>query len=87
MTRFASPIALALAPLHAGMALSQTRSALVHALSDPLTLGQGLPHGLASGVWLPSAWRLAVGRVPAVDAVLARIIDTDARTGGQRLLA
>lgn len=78
---------LALAALQAGMALSQTRSALVHALSYPLTLEQGLPHGLACGVWLPTAWRLAVGRVPAVDAGLARIFETDARTGGQRLLA
>ncbi len=64
---------LALAALEAGLAFAQTRTALAHALSYSLTLEQGLPHGLACAVWLPTACRLAAGCSPRVDALLEAV--------------
>jgi phosphonate metabolism-associated iron-containing alcohol dehydrogenase len=79
--------ALALAALEAGLAFSQTRTALAHALSYALTLEQGTPHGLACALWLPTAWRLAVGRDARVDRLLSRVFGgADAATGEHALL-
>lgn len=64
---------LALAALQAGIAFSQTRTALAHALSYALTLDQGVPHGLACALWLPTAWRLAQGRDARVDGLLREV--------------
>lgn len=41
------------ASLLAGMAISQTRTALAHSISYPLTLGFDLPHGIACSFTLP----------------------------------
>ncbi|HEX8853474.1 MAG TPA: phosphonoacetaldehyde reductase [Pyrinomonadaceae bacterium] len=41
------------ASLLAGMAISRTRTAAAHAISYPLTLGYGVPHGRAVAVLLP----------------------------------
>ncbi|WP_292365400.1 MULTISPECIES: phosphonoacetaldehyde reductase [unclassified Methanoculleus] len=41
------------ASLLAGMAISQTRTALAHSISYPLTLGFDLPHGIACSFALP----------------------------------
>jgi alcohol dehydrogenase len=76
---------LSLAALEAGLAFSQTRTALAHALSYALTLEQGLPHGLACAVWLPTAWRLAVGRDARIDALLSQVFDVDAQRGEAEL--
>ena len=77
---------LALASLQAGLAFSQTRTALAHALSYDLTLHQGVPHGLACALWLPTAWRLAMGRDVQVDAALARVFDRPVAEGLGQLL-
>ncbi|MFA5161643.1 MAG: iron-containing alcohol dehydrogenase [Elusimicrobiales bacterium] len=42
-----------LAALRAGLAFSNTRTGMAHALSYYLTLKRGVPHGLACGVMLP----------------------------------
>ena len=76
---------LSLAALQAGMAFSQTRTALAHALSYDLTLHQGVPHGLACALWLPTAWQLAVGRSPDTDAALAQVFDRPATEGAAAL--
>lgn len=65
--------ALARASLLAGMAMSQTQTALAHALSYELTLQEGMPHGEACAVWLPMVWELALGHTPACDAALGRV--------------
>jgi phosphonate metabolism-associated iron-containing alcohol dehydrogenase len=73
------------AALQAGLAFSQTRTALAHALSYALTLEQGLSHGLACSLWLPTAWRLAAGRDPRIDRHLASIVGVPAEQGAARL--
>jgi alcohol dehydrogenase class IV len=80
--------ALSLASLQAGMAFSQTRTALAHALSYAVTLEQGVPHGLACALWLPAAWGLAQGADARVDHLLKQVWsqqhdhDDSARLGG-----
>jgi alcohol dehydrogenase class IV len=41
----------------AGLAISQTRTALAHSISYPLTLHLGVPHGLACSFTLPAILR------------------------------
>ncbi len=65
--------ALSLASLEAGLAFSQTRTALAHALSYEVTLEQGVPHGLACALWLPTAWQLAQGCDERVDRLLEQV--------------
>lgn len=78
---------LSLAALEAGLAFSQTRTALAHALSYDVTLEHGVPHGLACALWLPSTWRRALGHTPHVDAVLAEVFEAPADMGAQTLQA
>jgi phosphonate metabolism-associated iron-containing alcohol dehydrogenase len=77
--------ALARASLLAGMAMSQTQTALAHALSYQLTLDEQLPHGQACAVWLPMVWDLALGAAPTCDAALARVFNVPAAEGVQHL--
>ncbi len=44
--------------LFAGMAISQTRTALCHSISYPITAHYGVPHGLACAFTMPSVLRL-----------------------------
>jgi phosphonate metabolism-associated iron-containing alcohol dehydrogenase len=76
---------LALAALEAGLAFSQTRTALAHALSYAVTLEQGTPHGLACAIWLPTAWRLAMGRDARVAALLQSVLGVPPTLGVERL--
>jgi phosphonate metabolism-associated iron-containing alcohol dehydrogenase len=64
---------LSLAALEAGLAFSQTRTALAHALSYAVTLAQGVPHGQACALWLPIVWRLAAGLDSRVDCLLGEV--------------
>ncbi len=65
--------AMSRASLMAGLAFSNTRTALAHSISYEMTLRHGLPHGLACSFTLPLVWRLASGADASRDAVLARI--------------
>ena len=77
--------ALARASLLAGLAMSQTQTALAHALSYGLTLNEQLPHGEACAVWLPMVWDLALGASPTCDAALAQVFGVPAAQGAQPL--
>lgn len=55
-------VALSKASLLAGLAMSQTQTALAHALSYELTLTEKLPHGHACAVWLPMVMEMATRR-------------------------
>jgi phosphonate metabolism-associated iron-containing alcohol dehydrogenase len=62
------------ASLLAGIAISQTRTALCHSISYPITARFAVPHGIACAVWMPQVLRF---NLPADDGRLqqtARIL-------------
>lgn len=69
----------------AGLAFSNTRTALAHSLSYPITLRHGVPHGLACSFSLPLVMRSAIGADEACDAALRRIFGPDLEAGAVRL--
>ncbi|MBN4667129.1 iron-containing alcohol dehydrogenase [Pandoraea nosoerga] len=77
----------ALAALQAGLAFSNTKTALAHSISYDMTIRHGLPHGIACSFTLPAVMRLAIGRRPDRDAVLAQVFDGDIASAPARLTA
>ncbi|MDA7417698.1 iron-containing alcohol dehydrogenase [Xenophilus arseniciresistens] len=65
---------MALAALKAGMAFSNTRTALAHSISYEMTLRHGLPHGIACAFPLPLVLGRALGRDARRDAVLEQAL-------------
>ena len=61
------------ASLLAGLAFSNTKTALAHNISYEMTLKHGLAHGLACSFTLPMVWRLAQGKLADRDLVLSQI--------------
>ncbi len=78
---------MARASLTAGLAFSNTRTALAHALSYHLTLHFDVPHGIACSFSLPMVMRAVAGCDPACDASLRRIFGDDLAAGAARLEA
>ena len=78
---------LSRASLFAGLAFSNTRTALAHALSYHLTLHHGVPHGIACSFSLPMVMRAVAGCDAACDAALRRIFGADLVAGAARLEA
>lgn len=76
---------LARASLFAGLAFSNTHTALAHALSYHLTLHHGVPHGIACSFSLPMVMRAVAGCDPVCDAALKRIFGPDLTSGAARL--
>lgn len=70
---------LATAALQAGLAFSNTRTALAHSLSYDITLERGVPHGIACSFSLPRILELAWERDPGVDAQMLAIFDATGR--------
>ena len=64
---------MALAALKAGLAFSNTKTALAHSISYEMTLRFGLPHGIACSFTLPMVLQRAIGVDPERDAVLAGV--------------
>lgn len=79
--------AMSRASLMAGLAFSNTRTALAHSISYEMTLRHGLPHGLACSFTLPLVWRLAAGADAERDQVLARVFPGAAGEPWSRLAA
>jgi alcohol dehydrogenase class IV len=73
------------ASLLAGLAMSQTQTALAHALSYDLTLHENLPHGHACAVWLPMVLDMAAAASPQVQNDLAHIFDCRWQKAGEQL--
>jgi phosphonate metabolism-associated iron-containing alcohol dehydrogenase len=78
---------LSRASLLAGLAFSNTKTALAHALSYHLTLHHGVPHGVACSFSLPMVMRAVAGCDAACDAALSRIFGPDLMAGAARLEA
>jgi phosphonate metabolism-associated iron-containing alcohol dehydrogenase len=66
---------LSFAALMAGLAFSNTKTALAHSISYEMTLRHGLPHGIACSFTLPLVLKRAIGASAERDAVLARVFD------------
>jgi phosphonate metabolism-associated iron-containing alcohol dehydrogenase len=66
---------MAFAALTAGLAFSNTRTALAHSISYDMTIHHGLPHGIACSFTLPLVLKRALGADPGRDAVIARVFD------------
>jgi alcohol dehydrogenase len=77
--------AMARASLLAGLAMSQTQTALAHALSYELTLQEQLPHGEACAVWLPMVWEMALGHSAVCDDWLSQVFECASAEGAKRL--
>lgn len=73
--------ALAAASLEAGLAFSNTMTALAHSISYELTFQRGIPHGLASSLTLPLVWSLALGVSAERDQILGQIFGPDVSDG------
>lgn len=67
---------LSKASLMAGLAMSQTQTALAHALSYDLTLHEKLPHGHACAVWLPMTMALATEQSAQVQSDIEQVFGT-----------
>ncbi len=65
---------MALAALKAGMAFSNTKTALAHSISYEMTLRYGLPHGIACSFSLPMVLQRAIGQRAERDVVLAQAL-------------
>lgn len=76
---------LARASLFAGLAFSNTKTALAHNISYGITLRHGTPHGIACSFCLPQVMDWAIGANPACDESLQRIFGGDLRQGVQKL--
>lgn len=78
---------MAIAATKAGMAFSNTKTALAHSISYEMTLRFGVPHGIACSFTLPMVLGRATGADSGRDAVLAQVFDGDLASGPQRLRA
>ncbi|SEN52146.1 phosphonate metabolism-associated iron-containing alcohol dehydrogenase [Pseudomonas sp. ok272] len=76
---------MALAALKAGMAFSNTKTALAHSISYEMTLRHGVPHGIACSFSLPLVLGLAWGRDRGRDQVLQRVFGDDLGQAQARL--
>ncbi|MBY8823710.1 iron-containing alcohol dehydrogenase PsrA [Sphingomonas colocasiae] len=76
---------MALGATRAGLAFSNTRTALAHNISYPVTLDHGIAHGIACSFCLPDVMRAAIGADGDCDAALAGLFgDLDAAPGRLR---
>ncbi|WP_053160970.1 iron-containing alcohol dehydrogenase PsrA [Pseudomonas sp. P1.8] len=78
---------MALAALKAGLAFSNTKTALAHSISYEMTLRYGLPHGIACSFTLPLVLGLAWGHDATRDKTLQRVFGPDLDQAQSRLRA
>jgi phosphonate metabolism-associated iron-containing alcohol dehydrogenase len=78
-------VRIARAATFAGLAFSNTKTALAHSISYPITLRHGTPHGVACSFSLPMVMRSVIGAGDACDAGLRRIFGSDLAAGADRL--
>jgi alcohol dehydrogenase len=76
---------MAEASLCAGLAFSNTKTAIAHNLSYPITLGWGVQHGIACSFTLPTVLRSVIGIGGFREAALQDIFGADLNAGADRL--
>lgn len=77
---------MALAALKAGMAFSNTKTALAHSISYEMTLRHGLTHGIACSFTLPYVLGLAWGKNKSRDAILQHLLGENLEDAQSKLL-
>ncbi|NQV82727.1 MAG: phosphonoacetaldehyde reductase [Rhodospirillales bacterium] len=70
-----------------GMAFSNTKTALAHSVSYPITLKHGVPHGIACSFSLAMVMRWVAGNDTDCDSSLKRIFGQDLTAGADMLQA
>ncbi|MDH3666163.1 MAG: iron-containing alcohol dehydrogenase [Paracoccaceae bacterium] len=78
---------MAFAALSAGLAFSNTKTAIAHSLSYPITLRHGAPHGIACSFTLPLVVDSVRGIGDFRGAALSRVFDGDLDGASDRLTA
>lgn len=76
---------MAMAALFAGLAFSNTKTAIAHSLSYPITLKHGVPHGIACSFSLPMVLRSMKGVDGICGKSLSQIFGNDFIKGADRL--
>ena len=76
---------MAAAALSAGLAFSNTRTAIAHSISYPVTLHHGVVHGIACSFTLPMILRSVSGVGGLTGSGLAQIFGDDLESGAARL--
>ena len=76
---------IAEASLNAGLAFSNTKTAIVHNLSYPITLGWGVQHGIACSFTLPTILRSVIGVGGFRETALKQIFGDDLDWGADDL--
>jgi phosphonate metabolism-associated iron-containing alcohol dehydrogenase len=76
---------LARAALYAGLAFSNTKTAIAHSLSYPITLHHGVVHGIACSFTLPLIMRSLAGIGGTTEAILNEMFDAPVSVGADRL--
>jgi phosphonate metabolism-associated iron-containing alcohol dehydrogenase len=76
---------MAAAALSAGLAFSNTRTAIAHSISYPVTLHHGVVHGIACSFTLPMILRSVSGVGGLTGGGLRQIFGADLETGAARL--
>ncbi|WP_306114551.1 MULTISPECIES: iron-containing alcohol dehydrogenase PsrA [unclassified Roseovarius] len=76
---------MAEASLSAGLAFSNTKTAIAHNLSYPITLGWGVQHGIACSFTLPTVLRSVIGMGGFREAALQEIFGADLNAGADHL--
>ena len=78
-------LSMASAALKAGMAFSNTKTALAHSISYEMTLKHGLPHGIACSFTLPMVMGRAIGIDADCDRALLEIFGGDLKKAPGKL--
>jgi alcohol dehydrogenase len=76
---------IAEASLNAGLAFSNTKTAIAHNISYPITLGWGVQHGVACSFTLPTILRSVVGLGGFRETALKQIFGEDLEIGAKNL--
>jgi alcohol dehydrogenase len=76
---------MAMAALFAGLAFSNTKTAIAHSISYPITLKHGIPHGIACSFSLPMVLRSVQGVAGLCEDSLKQIFGADLARGADDL--